>query len=248
MNHREEITAELKQIDPSMTQWPFHMPYRVPAGYFNAITEKLLECALIGLHIEKSQCYKVPAGYFDQLPDNILRAIRREEVEQELEVLAPVLNRVSKQMPYTTTLMPEFDMEVIMERAAVNEIPVIQMPVSKTRKWMPYAAAAVVTGVILATAFLYNDYNSNAVDTTTIANYAQMDVSQEISKLSEEELNTYLAATEKLVINTGDRDVYGIEVLPEVDEHIEMMSDDELKQYLEESAESSAEAKVDTNS
>lgn len=69
MNHREEITAELKQIDPSMTQWPFHMPYRVPAGYFNAITEKLLECALIGLHIEKSQCYKVPAGYFDQLPE-----------------------------------------------------------------------------------------------------------------------------------------------------------------------------------
>lgn len=245
MNHREEITAELKQIAPSMTQWPFHMPYSVPVGYFDAIADKLLEQASIELVVAKRQTYAVPPGYFDQLHGNILAAIRKQDVAQELEELAPSLNLISKQMPYTKTALPAFNMEAIMERTAMTEIPVIQMPVRKARKWMPYAAAAVVTGVILATAFLYN---GKTTDEANGINYAQVDVSHEMSKLSEEELNTYLAATEKLVINTGDRDVYGVENLPEVDEHIEMSSDDELKQYLDESTESLAEVKADTNS
>lgn len=243
MNHREEITAELKQIDPLMAQWPFQMPYSVPVGYFDVIAEKLLEQASTELAVEKSQAYAIPAGYFDQLPGNILAAIHKQEVVQELEELAPSLNFVSKQMPYERTELPALNMEAIMERVAMDKIPVIQMPVRKVRKWMPYAAAAVVTGVILATAFLFNGTTG---EETNSLNYAQVDVSQEMSKLSEEELNTYLATTEKLVINTGDRDMYGIEALPEVDEHIEMSSDDELKQYLNESTESLAEAKADS--
>jgi len=243
MNHREEITAELKQIDPSMAQWPFHMPYKVPVGYFDTITGKLLEQASLELVVEKSQTYKIPADYFEHLPDRILAAIRKQDVTEELEELAPVLNLVSKQMPYSRTALPEFNVEAVMEQTAMNAIPVIQMPVRKVRKWMQYAAAAVVTGVVLATAFLYN---GKTTDETNSINYAHVDVSQEMSKLSEEELNTYLATTEKLVINTGDRDVYGVETLPEVDEHIEMSSDDELKQYLDESTESSAETKTDS--
>lgn len=243
MNHREEITAELKQIDPSMAQWPFHMPYKVPAGYFDTITGKLLEQASLELVVEKSQSYTIPAGYFELLPDRILAAIRRQDVAEELEELAPVLNLVSKQMPYSKIALPEFNMGAVMEQTAMNEIPVIQMPVRKARKWMQYAAAAVVTGVVLATAFLYN---GKTTDEASNINYAHVDVSHEISKLSEDELNTYLATSEKLVINTGDRDVYGVETLPEVDEHIEMSSDDELKQYLDESTESSAETKTDS--
>lgn len=245
MNQREDIIAELKQIDPSMAQWPFHMPYSLPAGYFDTITGKLLEQLSLELVVEKKQAYTIPAGYFELLPGRILAAIRRQDVTEELEELAPVLNLVSKQMPYSKTASPEFNMEGVMEQTVMREIPVIQMLERKTRKWMSYAAAAVLTGVILATAFLYN---GNTTDETNNINYAQVDVSQEISKLSEDELNTYLAATEKLVINTGDRDVYGVETLPEVDEHIEMTSDDELKQYLDESTESLAEAKADSNS
>jgi hypothetical protein len=75
-----------------------------------------------------------------------------------------------------------------------------------------------------------------------------MDVSKEMTMLSEEELNTYLTTTEKLVVTSGERDQYGEDELPDVNEHIQLMSDDELKQYLDESAETSAEAKVDTNS
>ncbi len=243
MSHREEITAELKQVDPSMAQWPFHMPYSVPVGYFDTITGKLLEQAYLELVVEKSQAYTIPAGYFELLPDRIMVSIRKQDVTQELEELAPVLNLVSKQMPYSRAALPELNMEALMEQTAMSEIPVIQMPVRKTRKWIQYAAAAVVTGVVLATAFLYN---SKTTDEVNSINYAHVDVSQEMSKLSEEELNTYLAATEKLVINTGDRDVYGVEALPEVDEHIEMSSDDELKQYLDESTESLAEAKADS--
>lgn len=245
MNRSAAIKEELAQMNPVMVQWPFHMPYRVPRGYFENLTEIILEQSLAGLSVHKTRVYDVPDHYFQELPASIMANIRRNEVEEELEEVAPLLHTVSRKMPYSGIAIPSFNMEAVMERAAVNEVPVIQMPVRKSRRWLQYASAAVVTGVIVAAAFIYN---GNTTDATTVEQYAQIDVSQEISKLSEEELNTYLAATEKLVINTGDRDVYGIEALPEVDEHIEMTSDDELKQYLEESAESITETKADTNS
>ncbi len=244
MSQREEITAELVQIDPSMASWPYHMPYSLPVGYFDGITEKLLEQSSIGLLVEKSRGYQVPAGYFNQLSARIMAAIHKQEVAHELEEIAPLLNTISRQTPYTPVSLPQFEMEGIMEKAAETAIPVIQMPVRKKNKWMQYAAAAVATGVIVVTAFMYNGRSTN---NNIDSNYAQLDVSHEISRLSEEELNTYLASSEKMVINTGDRDVYGIEALPEVDEHIEMSSDDELKQYLDESSEVSGEAKADTN-
>lgn len=245
MRQREEITAELVQIDPSMASWPCHMPYSLPAGYFDGITGTLLERSSIGLMVEKRRGYQVPVGYFNQLSARIMAEIHKQEVANELEEIAPLLNTLSKQTPYTSISLPQIQMEGIMEKAAETAIPVIQMPVRKKHKWMQYAAAAVVTGVIVVTAFMYNGRSAN---NNTDINYAQMDVSHEISRLSEEELNTYLASSEKMVINTGDRDVYGIEALPEVDEHIEMSSDDELKQYLDESSEVSGEAKADTNS
>lgn len=246
MHNREEIRAELEQIDPVMAQWPFHMPYSVPVGYFSNITDTILEQASTGLMVDRYRVYNVPTGYFDQLSERIIAAIRKQEVEEELEAFAPVLNTLSRAMPYAKPELPGLHMEAIMEQAAVSKIPVIQMPVRKNGKWMQYAVAAVAAGIIVVTGFLYTGNTGNTNNEITIASYTQMDVPQEISKLSEEELNTYLATTEKLVINTGDRDVYGIETLPEVDEHIEMTSDDELKQYLDESAETSAEAKADS--
>lgn len=248
MKQRIEIAAELKEIDPAMAQWPFHMPYSVPDGYFNQLTEKILEQAATELLVAKQELYTVPANYFNQLPDTILAAIRKQEVEEELETMAPVLNRVTKQMPYTRTSLPELNIEAMLEQAKIHETPVVRMPALKTRKWLQYAAAAIATGIILLTAFLYNGNKNEVIDPTTLASYVQMDVSHEMTRLSEEELNTYLATSEKLVVTTGEHEQYGEDELPDVNEHIELMSDDELKQYLDESTESSTEAKADTNS
>ena len=104
---------------------------------------------------------------------------------------------------------------------------------------------AIVAGVLITTAFLYNE-SDHSTGKPTVANYAQMDVSKEITKLTEEELDTYLTTTEKLVVTTADREQYGIDDLLEVDEHIQLTSDDELKQYLNESAEASTEESTDT--
>lgn len=248
MKQRIEISAELSEIDPVMAQWPFHMPYSVPDGYFDQLTAKILEQVTTELVVARQELYTVPANYFSQLPDTILAAIRKQEVEDELETVAPVLNRVSKQMPYTKTSLPEFNVEVMLAQAKSHESPVVQMPAPKTRKWLQYAAAAIATGVILITAFLYNGNNKEAIDPATLASYVQMDVPLEITRVSEEELNTYLASSEKLVVTTGEHELYEEHELPDVNEHIQLMSDDELKQYLDESTESLTEAKTDTNS
>ena len=142
MSHKEEITAELQQIDPLMTQWSFEIPYRVPADYFVALPERILELAITGLPVERKTGYQIPVNYFDHLSENILAFIHQQEVKDELEELAPILNQVTKTMPYSQTRLPIMNMEAIMEQAAVNKIPVIQMPVRKAHKWMQYAAAS----------------------------------------------------------------------------------------------------------
>lgn len=82
-------------------------------------------------------------------------------------------------------------------------------------------------------------YNGNqAIESVHTEQYAQMDVSNEISKLSEDELTNYLSSAEKLVIATADRESLQIDELPDVNDHLDYMSDDELNQYLEESTES----------
>jgi hypothetical protein len=55
------------------------------------------------LQAERENPYKVPAGYFDTLPQKVLSLVNdsdRKEIHAELEALAPLLNKISKEGPY----------------------------------------------------------------------------------------------------------------------------------------------------
>lgn len=248
MSQREAIKNELKQMGLSLEHLSARIPYRVPEGYFEAFSDLLLDRLAVNVDLSKSKVYQLPDGYFDGLSDSIIAAIRKAEVMEEMESLSPLLNTLSKEMPFQQQASPALNMETIMQKAAVHEIPVVQMKARRPLKWMRLAAAAVVAGLLITTAVLYTSDTNQQSGDSNFADYAQIDVSQEMSKLSEEELNTYLSSSEKLVVAAGYREQYGEDELPDVNEHIQFMSDDELKQYLDESGESVSSETVESNS
>ncbi len=246
MQNREEITIELASIVSSVTTWPVTAPYKVPVGYFDALSETILERISTGLPT-KVNVFEVPENYFTQLPDAILAAIRHADVSDELQEVAPFLQSIPKTNPYQTKTVPVLDIQAIMDaKAATDAGKVIAMPAVRKNVWMRYAAAAAMIGVLLTAAFIYN--GNQATIPVDPDQYAKMDVSNEISKLSEDELTNYLSSAEKLVIATADQESLQIDELPDVNDHLDDMSDDELKQYLQESTESTSTETVDINS
>lgn len=242
MQRRIEITEELASILTSKLVWPVAVPYKVPAGYFEALSEMILERISTVLP-GKVNVFEVPENYFEQLPATILQAVRHAEVSDELQEVAPLLHSIPKTNPYQAAA-PVLDIHSIMEEKAENNLgKVITMPAARKNLWMRYVVAAVMVGVLITAAFIYNSNQTlKSVDTDS---YARMDVSNEISKLSEDELTSYLSSAEKLMVATADRESLLIDELPDVDDHLNYMSDDELNQYLEESTESTATESVD---
>ena len=228
------------EISQSLKGLPVDMPYQLPVGYFNDLSDKVLKYVQTGLPFEKTNEYTIPENYFEEFPVALLSTIRQQEVSDELEEVAPFLNQISKQSPYTIPADATIDLQSIVNGAAQkNDATVIQMPVRKIRKWMQYAAAAVVVGVLITIGIFYTNDNIESIQQNG-ATYAQIDIPTEMSKLSEDELSTYLNTTEKLVVTAGERDQILMDELPDIDEHIQLMTDDELKQYLNESTESAS--------
>lgn len=246
MQNREEITIELANIVSSVTTWPVAAPYKVPVGYFDALSEMILERISAGLPT-KVNVFEVPENYFAQLPDAILRAVIHIEVSDELQQVAPFLQSIPKTNPYQTKTAPVLDIQAIMDgKSASASGKLIAMPAVRKNVWMRYAVAAAMIGVLVTATFIYNGNQATiAVDPDQ---YAKMDVSNEISKLSEDELTNYLSSAEKLVVATADRESLQIDELPDVNDHLDDMSDDELKQYLQESTEATSTETVDINS
>src|SRR5688572_28074739 len=118
MSGRAQITNELKEISEPLAQLEAINPYRVPAGYFESLTEMIL------LRIKAEEA---------------------TSVDEELEILSPFLKKIDKTPPYTVpqgyfdTLKPEIPSTVTREAKVVR--------ISASRVFR-YAAAAVTMGLI----------------------------------------------------------------------------------------------------
>ena len=102
-------------------------PYQVPQGYFEGLADKLLQRAKEeepvlspALQQAKQVTYEVPKGYFDSLPATILNRIKAEQtdgVNEELEILSPLLSQIGKRTPFS---MPAGYFEELSENAVAG--------------------------------------------------------------------------------------------------------------------------------
>lgn len=236
MEPRKEIIQELQAIGPILASIPFAGTYTVPQGYFTGLPDAMREHIRVSetiLEASSVPVYQVPETYFDQFATQVLAKLKEEERKTELAPTAPLLARLSYENLYT---LPDHYF------SRINFIPGVKKALAESRvitfhiarKWIQYAAAAVVTGILVTGAFLFTDDSRSYIQSEKIE---KADVTSSLDKISEEALVDYLQNHEHMVIQPASTLFASEEELKEIKAHIRNISDEELNQYLKENGE-----------
>jgi hypothetical protein len=228
----KDIIQELSELQSSLTNATPQNIYSVPEGYFDGFADRILNLVKMDesswlSSLSKNVPYQVPAGYFDGLEEKIMEAVRNhtdyQTSEEELESLSPLLNSLDKRPVYT---VPEgyFENFNVTKKNNGNAAKVISF---KSRKWLRYAAAAVITGAIAFTGLLVYENNHRDPADRTLAKFEREvkkinDVSKTDSLLDmmDAGLNERELASNQKTIKTED-----------VQKLLQDVSTDELKDF-----------------
>ncbi len=206
MTQRANILEELNELNSSLVADTQQAVYTVPNGYFDQLADsvlariKALEATTAQEEINhlspllataaRQMPYSIPGNYFTEL-DSKAATQSYTSAKEELENISPLLGGLKKEMPYS---VPAGYFESIQtpqqEKAKVVSLT--------SRKWLRYAAAAVVTGVIATTFFVVNSNSNPEQKLARIENTA----TKAIEKTSEDELNDFVqySTTEQVAI------------------------------------------------
>lgn len=204
--------------------------YLIPEGYFENLSEIILDKIWLENNSNKNY-YFLPDGYFENLAGNILKKISHTEdnVQQELEELSPLLNSISKTNVFSVP-PGYFDALTPLEKSSTHVPAKVISLGSRARKWVSYAAAACVAGLMFIGGYSYLQ-NKKATHINHSKNqFANVDVNQAISQLSDTEINNYLNNDNSDIYNNGnsgpDNENFDIKIM------LDNTSDDEINNYL----------------
>ena len=187
MEEKDNISSEIKTLAPSVAVIGSSMPFTVPDGYFELFPLTMLT------KVASFQKPSVPEGYFDRLPAIMLAKVKSLEEVGELEEIAPTLQRISRQMPYTVPAGYFENLDVNPGHA-----PAVVIPIHQKRNVFKWAAAASV--IVLAGLFAWF-WNSPAttgnqqVAISTVDSVNNTELAAGLSKLADTSLNTELDET-----------------------------------------------------
>ena len=242
MSSSEDILNEMREISPLLANTLRVTPYTLPKGYFEglpgAVLQKIPDAPSLmpGL----THGYEVPENYFENLSDTILSKVQtnNRELTEELELMAPLLNTISKEPVLS---LPEGYFEQIAPLAVIDQPEKAKVVRFRNyNRWIQYAAAAMVTGILVTGAFIFTDSNS----------YLEQEKKAriELRGLPDSAKDAGLLKpvgsdnAEETADNTLTNDKNGEEAINTVSKSarlkstLEMVSDEELKKYLEENA------------
>jgi hypothetical protein len=222
MENREEILNELRDLHSSLANVDNHNVYSVPNGYFASFSNEIITRIKQDELLSSNNPFSVPENYFSNLADNILSKIKQQnnsEVYIELQQIAPLLNTINKQNIYSVpeNYFNQFTINVHTKQKAKI------VSFSKFRKFTNYAAAAIIAGVLVTGAFIYNGKSSKN----------SFDLKSEVKKVSDEELQEYLSSNTVHPYLIQEENTISNNII-DVKEEMQFVPDDELKQYLQE--------------
>ncbi|MBL7732784.1 MAG: hypothetical protein JNM88_16530 [Chitinophagaceae bacterium] len=228
---------ELLILSPTVSHLPKLVPYTVPQGYFEELISRLMKVIraseaatareeighlsplLSGL--SQKMPFSVPQDYFDQLP---LEDISNQHLsaKEELENLSPLLGSLKKEMPYE---VPQGYFENIQSPIVPEEKkPAAKVVRFGAARWMRYAAAAVVAGLIITFAFVFIKKDKITADKDSFAW-----VEKNVKKVSDEKLDEFiqLADAEKAVASADSKNKQ------EITELLKDVPEEEIQSLLE---------------
>lgn len=200
MYSRNPIETELEEIAPALANANPVLPFQAPKGYFEALEPLALVHEPAFLG-ESALPFQAPAGYFETMPEALMSRIKKQEAQDAiLEAHEP----------------------------APKTAPVVQMV--KARKWIMYAAAAMITGILVTGAFLFSD---KPVDQIKVQ-YQLEDLGAALNAVPDAALEQYLEENQTIAVD--EVLASPSQKLPELKDHIQTISNENLNDYLEENS------------
>lgn len=222
--------------------------YTVPEMYFTTLPGQIMSHIYLNQTLQAPQQtpYQVPVNYFETLSSRILSQVHLQagasqhtvagnnEVYQELQQLAPLLNTISRHNVFS---VPEGYFNTLQAPISVIEQPIAKVvPLSgRIHKWVSYSTAAALAAIMVTAAFMFTD--NNRTDKTAAGNYYKninaVDVKKEVSVLSEDEIVSYLSTHP----SSTDVSTSANSVTPDIQHIVNDISEEEIRQYLKENSE-----------
>ncbi len=247
MEQQSAIYDEINEAYPVLAGIDKRMPYALPENYFHqlvALVQKNIETDATLLAVNQ-EIYQVPDGYFDQFSSSVLSKIKagegENEVTAELHELAPYLLSLSKEPLFS---LPEgyFEQTNFTSFTKTTTAPVFA--IQRVRKFMQYAAAAVVTGILVFSAFMFTD---NDTQYKSFEQYNQLDIPAALQTVSDESLETYLDNPEQISLSFTASATEIEDLALDLNTPIQNLSDDELTEYLDGPIESQGSTTIEKN-
>jgi hypothetical protein len=258
MKRNPEIGQELLGLSPAVANLSARMPFYVPEGYFELFPERMLDLLRAEHELESNQSsifdtktgisgpFMIPDGYFEGLSDKILGKIQQNEVESvhsELERISPLLAKSERKNPFEVPVgyFENMDLQTAINHGQENTGRVISM--GSRKKWLNYAAAAVITAFLAGAIYLYSTISGNDMPVSTQP-LAMVEKSENDSlHVSPEALSSFLDQTDGIVeteVFEMDVDSIGQNLaILELDEKeirtvLQSLPDDAISKYISE--------------
>ncbi len=246
MTKRAAIIQELIELNSSLAQMQPDNSFMVPKGYFDGLAMRILsrikaldaataagELACLSpvvSNLPKSNPYGIPGGYFESLPESLLHTAKsssNESVQEETDSISSLLGNLKKQVnpsgPYT---VPEHYFDKLAP-AAVAMPPKAKLLSMMPRRWMRYAAAAIISGLLIAAGvfLLQPDSEKNSGDMVFIQ------LNKDLKKLSDAQKDVLLELVSTV---PSEKDLAGSELkTSEIKQLLLDISEDELQDFSE---------------
>jgi hypothetical protein len=170
--------------------------------------------------------FSVDIQYFQNLPDIL--------VEQAQFAENQVIANSPYQVPpnYFDGLSTQLLNRIAADASAQTPIQITPAKVigfNQAKKWMSYAAAAILAGILITNAFLFTDKPNYS----EYEKYSTLDIPSTLNLVSDADLTNYIQSNstvngiEEMVVSEN-------EALPNLSENMELFSNENLDAYLEE--------------
>lgn len=218
--------------------------YTVPEGYFDNLGSEIMSSIFLesGKQDAQQGPYTAPDHYFQNLPAAILAKIAADPgsntsfpvdtVENHLQTDELLLATISKANIYSVPpgYFEQLPSMVLGKTAGEEKGKVISFR-SITRRWMPYAAAAAISGFMVLGALIFNDENPQQSSSAYYKNFNTIDVKKGVSDLSESEITGYLSTHPAVFDIRSTSTTRPVEA--EIQRSIKYISEEEITDYLQ---------------
>lgn len=186
-----EVLDETKELSTVVGEIGNTNVFTVPTGYFNGLTQHILDATKGLASLPAGNVFTAPEGYFEHLSTNIMARIKEQnmsEVYVETNGISETVARIGQANVYTvpTNYFDSLAGKVLKNTASQPQARVVSMK-SRFTAWK-YAAAAAIVGILGFSLFFMLNKNEPA----NVAKTETMMAAKEIIKTNsfENELNS----------------------------------------------------------